>query len=105
MADWDNRLPHDTPKKSRIRGAIAYMEARNIPHSKEDVFRFNAVSHRQGWAIISEGSQDRRHHNAPGVKEKRGRPSLLTNSQIIEMDRIIKEVGFEARKLSWQELA
>jgi hypothetical protein len=55
MADPDNRLPHDTPKRAKVRGAIKYMEARGIPHLKEDVFRFNGVGHRQGWAMISEG--------------------------------------------------
>ncbi|KAF2183649.1 hypothetical protein K469DRAFT_581963 [Zopfia rhizophila CBS 207.26] len=58
MADWDNRLPHDTPKKAKVRGAIEYMEARGIPHFKQDVFHFYEVSHRQGWAMISEGSVD-----------------------------------------------
>ncbi|KAF1937255.1 hypothetical protein EJ02DRAFT_477424 [Clathrospora elynae] len=103
MADCNNRVHHDTPTKSRVRGAIDYMEARGILHSKEDVFRFNAVSHRQGWAMISDGSIDRRHHNAEGP-EKRGRKSAITNQQLKEMDKIIKEEGFEARKMSWLEL-
>ncbi|KAF1941731.1 hypothetical protein EJ02DRAFT_491042 [Clathrospora elynae] len=67
------------------------MVTRGIPHSKEDVFCFNNVSHHQGWAMISDG-------------KRRGRPALITNQQIKEMDRIIREDGFEARKLSWQEL-
>jgi hypothetical protein len=96
MADFNNRLPHETPTKSRVRGAIEYMEARGIPHSKEDVFRYNGVSHRQGWAMISEGSVDRRHHNDPDVKERRGRPYIISNTQLKEMDRLIKEEGFEA---------
>ncbi|KAH8702875.1 hypothetical protein GQ44DRAFT_717238, partial [Phaeosphaeriaceae sp. PMI808] len=74
------------------------MEARGIPHSKADVFRFNGVSKRQGWAMISEGSVDRRHHNSDGI-EKRGRPPNISAQQLREMDRIIQEEGFEARKL------
>ena len=103
MANWDNRLPHDTPKRSRVKGAIEYVEARNIPHSKEDVFRFNAVSHRQGWAIISEGSKDRRHQNT-GEGERRGRKPLLSSKDIRNLDRIIQEEGFEARALTWEAL-
>jgi hypothetical protein len=79
------------------------MVAKGIPHSKEDVFRFNNVSHRQGWAMISNASVDRRHHSQD-KPERRGRPALITNQQIKEMDRIIREDGFEARKLSWLEL-
>ncbi|KAF2193554.1 hypothetical protein K469DRAFT_734875 [Zopfia rhizophila CBS 207.26] len=85
MADWDNRLSHETPTKSRVRGAIEYMEARGIPHSKEDVFRFNAVSHRQGWAMISEGSEDRRHAHTEEAQEHgdhRGRKPLLGAKEI-----------------------
>ncbi|KAF2180757.1 hypothetical protein K469DRAFT_532761, partial [Zopfia rhizophila CBS 207.26] len=53
----------DTPKKAKVRGVIEYMEARTIPHSKENVFRYYEVSHRQGWAMISNGSVDQRQHN------------------------------------------
>jgi hypothetical protein len=105
MADYDNRLQHDTPKRARVRGAIEYMEARNIPHDKEDVFRYNGVGHRQGWAMISKGSVDRRHHNREDVdKDHRGRPSIIGHKEIREMDRIIREEGFEARCLSWEAL-
>ncbi|KAH7394815.1 hypothetical protein BKA66DRAFT_567205 [Pyrenochaeta sp. MPI-SDFR-AT-0127] len=62
------------------------------------------VSKRQGWAMISPSSVDRRHHRSE-AGERRGRPSLISNEQLKEMDRIIKEVGFEARKLTWLELA
>jgi hypothetical protein len=103
MADPWNREAYDTPTRSCVRGAIEYMEARGIPHSKEDVFRFNQVSHRQGWAMISQGSVDRRHHRSDRP-ERRGRPRLITNNQLKEMDKIIKEEGFEARQLSWLEL-
>lgn len=63
MADYDNRLPHPTPKKAKVRGAIKYMEARGIKHLKADVFRHFKVSKRQGWAIISKGSVNQRHYN------------------------------------------
>jgi hypothetical protein len=67
MADWDNRLDHDTPKKAKVRGAIEYLEVQNIPHFKSRVFDHFKVSHCQGWAMISEGSED---HHHPGLKEK-----------------------------------
>src|SRR4051812_8375298 len=105
MADFNNRKPHSTPTKSKVRGTIEYLEAKNIPHFKEEVFRHFGVSHRQGWAMISEGSVDRRHHNAEEVEERRGRPPIISREQIKEMDRILQEVGFEARAMSWVDLA
>jgi hypothetical protein len=103
MADWDNCAHHNTPKRTKIWGAIEYMEARNIPHYKANVFDHFEVSQRQGWAMISEGSVDRRHHNTDGP-ERRGRPHVIINQQVKEMDRLICEEGFEARKLNWIDL-
>ncbi|KAF1964030.1 hypothetical protein BU23DRAFT_585773 [Bimuria novae-zelandiae CBS 107.79] len=85
-------------------GAIEFMEAMNIPHFKQDVFNHFKVSHRQGWAMISENSVDRRHHRADG-EEHRGRPRKISDWHIKEMDRMIKEEGFEARKMTWLDLA
>ena len=43
-----------TPKKARVKGTIAYLEANNIPHFKERVFRFHRVSYNRGWQILKE---------------------------------------------------
>lgn len=90
MADWDNRLPHPTPKKAKVRGVAEYLEAKGIAHSKEDIFRHFGVSHRQGWAMLLEGSVDRRHHNREDVeKDHRGRKPLLGQKEIRELERLI----------------
>jgi hypothetical protein len=104
MGDSENLTNHETPTKSKIRGTISYLEAAGIPHFKSRIFDHFGVGHRRGWAIISDGSEDRRHYTTDG-KEHRGRHSLVSNWHVKEMDRLIKEEGFEARKLSWQELA
>ncbi|KAF2023194.1 hypothetical protein EK21DRAFT_95113 [Setomelanomma holmii] len=104
MADWDNRNQHETPIRAEVRGAIEFLEAKKILYFKQDVFDHFAVSHRQGWAMISKASEDRRHHRAEGV-EHCGRPRLISNRHPKEIDRIIKEDGFEARALSWHDLA
>ncbi|KAH8693308.1 hypothetical protein GQ44DRAFT_160840 [Phaeosphaeriaceae sp. PMI808] len=67
---------------------MEYMEAKNIPHFEEDVFRFFGVRHRQGWAMIFDGSVDKRHHNREDIEEQRGRPSRLSGKDIKELDRI-----------------
>ena len=105
MADWDNRKPHPTPTKAKVRGVAEYLEAKGIEHAKEDIFRHFGVSHRQGWAMLSEGSVDRRHHNREDIeKDHRGRKPQLTSEDVRKMDRLIQSEGFEARKLSWEEL-
>ncbi|KAF2195887.1 hypothetical protein K469DRAFT_734281 [Zopfia rhizophila CBS 207.26] len=83
MGDRPEPTEYDTPKRAKVRGAIEYMEARGIPHFKED-------------AMISEGSVDRRYHNTD-EPERRGRPSLVSNWRLKEMDRLIREeeLGFE----------
>lgn len=79
MADSNNRFPHETPTKSKVRGAIEYMETQGIAHHKEYVFRYFCVGHGQGRAMISEGSLGRRHHNNPDIeKDYRGRPPLIS---------------------------
>ncbi|KAF2626972.1 hypothetical protein BU25DRAFT_422285 [Macroventuria anomochaeta] len=78
MADYNNRQQHDTPVKAKVWGAIEYLEAKEIPHYKEDVFQHFKVSHCQGWAMISDNSIDRRHHHTEGP-EHRGRPSVKSN--------------------------
>ncbi|KAF2026267.1 hypothetical protein EK21DRAFT_115950 [Setomelanomma holmii] len=94
MADWDNRNQHETSIRAKVRGAIEFLEAKKIPYFKQDVFDHFAVSHRQEWAMISKASEDRRHHRAEG-EEHCGRPCLISNWHLKEMDRTIKEDGFE----------
>jgi hypothetical protein len=103
MADPNNHAQHQTPRKAKVRGTVEYLEAKGIPYFKQDIFNHFGVSHRQGWAMISGASEDRRHHNTTGI-EKRGRPLKISNWHLKEMDRLIKEEGFEVRKLSWVEL-
>ncbi|KAF2691386.1 hypothetical protein K458DRAFT_381244 [Lentithecium fluviatile CBS 122367] len=76
--DTPDKPQYETPTKARVRGAIEYMEARGIPHHKEDVFRLNGVSHRRG-------------------------PYKIEPRHIREMDRLLQE-GFEARALTWEQL-
>ncbi|KAF2033625.1 hypothetical protein EK21DRAFT_58153, partial [Setomelanomma holmii] len=93
----------ETPTRAKVRGAIRFLEAKKIPYFKQDVFDHFAVSHRQGWAMISEAYKDRQHHRPKG-EEHRGRPRKVTIWHPKEMDRTRKEDGFEARKMSWLKL-
>jgi hypothetical protein len=106
-----------TPKKARIRGAADFNNAHSIPYFHTDLFKFYEVSKQQGWAILKEGfekqpgeadpniSFDRGHHNNPSIPENRGRKSLLSPKQIERADRFLQEAGWEARVLTWDQLA
>jgi hypothetical protein len=104
MANSDQYEHYETPTKAKIRGAVEFLEAKGIPHYKSDVFRHFNVTHRRGWAMLSKDATNRRRTNTE-LQETRGRPPKITNQQLKEMDRIIKEEGYEARKLSWLDLA
>jgi len=106
-----------TPKKARIRGAADFNDAMGIPYYHTDLFKFYGVSKHQGWAILKEGieeevsedlpgmSFDRTHHNNPAIEERRGRKPLLTPAQVYEADRFLQDVGWDARVLTWAQLA
>jgi hypothetical protein len=106
MSSSDQRNHFDTPTKAKVRGAVEFLEAKNIEHTKADVFRHFGVTHRQGWAMISEGSVDRRHHNRDDLGgDTRGRKPIISPQHIREMERIIRDEGFAGRAMTWAELA
>ena len=43
----------DTPKRSRIKGAAEYMDAKGIPYSHNDLFKFHDISKEQGWTYLN----------------------------------------------------
>jgi hypothetical protein len=95
---------YDTPKKAAVIEICSFLDDYAIPYFKADVFRHKGVSKRRGWQYLSD-TQARRHHNQVDDEgeriERRGRKSKVSNWHITEMDRIIREEGFEARKLTW----
>jgi hypothetical protein len=96
---------YDTPTKARVRGAVEFLEAKGIPHFKQEVFDFFGVSKARGWAIL-DNTSDRRHHNDPEVKrDHRGRPKALSAKEIHQVDRFLRDYGWEARVLTWDQLA
>lgn len=92
-----------TPIKSRIQGTIDFLESQGIKGKKEDVFRFNNVSHSTGYRLLS-FSNPRRLHNDPTKPETRGRKSIVTREQIETMEHLLETEGLEARGLTWEQL-
>ncbi|KAF1957793.1 hypothetical protein CC80DRAFT_534322 [Byssothecium circinans] len=98
---------YDTPRKARIKGAIDFCDWRRLPYYKTDVFRFNGVLRQRGYEIISQDNPeaDRTHHNSKISPEKRGRPPLLSSKDIERCDRFLQDLGWDARVLTWDQLA
>jgi hypothetical protein len=98
---------HDTPKKSRIKGAVDYMKYREIPFYHSDLFRFNGVSKTQGWVILQQDNEqfDRRHHNNEVIDKNRGCPPVLSPKDLEHADRFLQDQGWSARSMTWSQLA
>ena len=92
---------HPTPKKARIRGTIDFLESQGIKGKKEDIFRFNGVSHRTGYRLLNSDSSRTHHYIAISANENdhRGRKKIITSEQIREMKQILETEGLESRSL------
>jgi hypothetical protein len=82
---------HDTPKKSRVKGAYIFAEMQRIhyghQYSKRDIFKAAGVSEGSGYAILQDF--DRRFHNNPFVNETRGRKKLLTDEDLDKVEHML----------------
>ncbi len=89
------QLHYSTPKKIRIRGTIAFLEAHGIPHFKNDVFRFHGASRRAGWRALAEsGDLDARTFHSTYL-ETRGRKKKLSNEDLAVIEQFIDNNGFD----------
>ncbi|KAM9881620.1 HMG box protein [Verticillium dahliae] len=79
---------HQTPTKSRILGAIEYMERYKIPYFKRRLFALNGVPVRTGNRILKE-HRDRRLYNDPQRLETRSRPRSLTPRDLELIEQLI----------------
>tara|TARA_R110002003_G_scaffold699_2_gene21083 strand:- start:3774 stop:4625 length:852 start_codon:yes stop_codon:yes gene_type:complete len=72
-----------------------------------DLLKFYNVSKTRGWAILAENSQadDRKLKNNPERPETRGRKPLLSARQLKQADRFLQDAGWDARVLTWEQLA
>ena len=95
--DWE------TPIKAKVQGAVEYNRAKGITGENEAIFRYFGVSHARGWAMLNNNPW--RHHNNPEKEENRGPKRLITPKEIRELERIVEEDGFEARAMTWEQLA
>jgi len=98
---------YSTPKNSRIRGTISYLEAFDIPHFKSRVFAFHGASKRSGYRALEkpeseEYDADRTFHSTR--VETRGRKKKLSDEDLAIIERFIESNGYDGRTITWAGL-
>lgn len=95
----------DTPKKARVKGAVAYarMQKERYGHDfcYNDIFRICGVSRTRGYEIIK-SPEDRTFHNT--CEETRGRKTALSADDLDKIESTLRPEGCEARRLPYTEL-
>ena len=91
-----------TPKKARVQGTIAYLEAHGIPHFKSRIFQFHGMSKASGWRALQQpGEEDCRTYHSVYPEDRRGRKRKITPEILSQIERFIDNNGFDGRTVSW----
>jgi hypothetical protein len=100
----EGREPYSTPTKAKIQGVIEYNKAHGIQTFNEDVFRYFGVTHTQGYEILKNHTTNRQAAHTDAISDSCGRPKLISDEKIIEMDCLLQTEGIKARGLTWEQL-
>ena len=95
---------YHTPHRKELRTAIQFNLAAGKPFKRTEIYAAKLFSERSARRALAPGSS-RRLHNNPKSKETRGRHHAIPPEKIREMDTFIQTEGFEARKLTWLQVA
>lgn len=96
-------MEHTDPSiKDKLLGTIGYLEAKNIPYYKSEVFRHFNITKTTGWRIL----QDARTYGPDGHRkfrqvETRGRRRVLTPQRLAAIERLIESEGFNVQPIPW----
>lgn len=102
MAQQRRQKHYSTPKKVKIQATIDFLEAKGIPHHKNDVFKFWGASRRSGWRALAEPRElDGHIHSHSSRLDPRGRPKKLSTEDLAIIDRFIDTNGLDGRTVSW----
>ena len=96
----------DTPKKSKILGAMAWARANNQPVVKRRIFRALGISHAAGYSGPSESAVlpdiGPTYNNT--YLETRGRKPILSDNDVELMINLVETGGFDAASMGWAAL-
>ena len=83
---------YDTPKRSKIKGTVEYLKAKGLPCDTEDVIAFFDDKSTQEYEILKQSNRTR-HNNE--LNETREHSNKMTDAQVAEDDKVIKESKLE----------
>lgn len=96
------RHPFTNPTKAKVQALIEFNTAKGLLRSKQKVFDYFKVGRTQGYAMLNDDTNRRRHNT--GLPDPRGRPSKLSETNINRMDEILQTWGLEPRAFTWSQL-
>ena len=99
------RQQYDTPHRSRVQGAHAFLVAKGIEHDERDIFEFFSVTQRSGYGMIELGAPSSTYANS-GALETRGQKRKFRSDQVREADAMLQvdSLGLEGKALTWDQL-
>jgi len=105
MAQQRRQEHYSTLKRVRIQATIDFLEAKGIPHHKNDVFKFWVASRRSGWRALAEPRElDGHIHSHSSRLDPRGRPKKLSTEDLAIIERFIDTNGLDGRTVPWAGL-
>ncbi|PQE31529.1 hmg box protein [Rutstroemia sp. NJR-2017a WRK4] len=90
-----------TPQKAGVKFCIEFLEHKNIPFFKQDVFDFASMPRRSGYRALA-GESTRRVDSRDLTA--RQQPRVIPPEKIREMEILLEEEGIEGRALTWEQL-
>lgn len=96
-------IPHDTPKKNRLIGAVQFADSLPQRHFRSDIFRKFDFKKSAGWRALREAHPDHRSFNN-AFEETRGRPKALSDDDLAVLEKFIESEGFDARTTPWEAM-
>ena len=95
-----------TPSKTRIKGAAEFNNAHSKSYFKTDLFKYYGVGRSQGYEILKNdhSAADRTRNNYIWA-ETRGRPPKLSSKDLYRVETFLQDQGWDARALTWDQLA
>ena len=83
------------------------MDFKGIPYHYNNVFAYYGVKRRRGWGILAEDNllSDRRHGHSTAGQQRHGKPPKISHQDLDRADRYLQDLGWEARVLTWDQLA
>jgi len=96
----------DTPIRAKLLGAEEFCQHMGYAYSRRDLTTIFSIPNRTQKRIKQEGPRiyhSRQQEN--GIIDKRGRPHILSDAEIVDIEYYLKEKGKPACELPWPLLA